>query len=215
MFDGTPNAGVGRAPLIVFAGNIAVGKSTAAELVATGMPAHLFTESVSDNPYLERYYADVAVWAFHLNMYFLARRASQVLEAASLGQLAVLDRSFYEDRIFVEQAHAARWTALETVAIFRQLDNVLDQLLPRPAVLVYLHAPVPVLMQRIQQRARPFETNITESFLADLQGRYDAWIDSYSYSPVIRLDTQLHDIQRDPETQSRLVADVGAALRIP
>jgi deoxyadenosine/deoxycytidine kinase len=208
-----PGGPVGAGPpLVVFAGNIAVGKSTMAATVASELNAATYLESVSDNPFLERYYADMQTWTFHLNMYFLAHRAQQIVAAASRGQTAVLDRSFYEDRLFVAQAHDAGRSADDTYAVFCQLDRVLDALLPRPAVLVYLEAPIDILLQRIQQRARPFEAGITEAFLADLQARYDAWIASYDYSPVIRLDTAASDPSAEPVVRSELIADILRSL---
>jgi len=39
-------------------------------------------ESVSDNPYLPDFYADMRSWSFHLQIFFLGHRARQYLELA-------------------------------------------------------------------------------------------------------------------------------------
>ena len=203
-----------RRPLVVLAGNIAVGKTTMTPLLADALGASGYLESVADNPFLERYYADMPAWTFHLNMYFLADRARQLVAAASAGPPAVLDRSFYEDRIFVEQAHSEGRTADDTYAVFCELETVLAALLPRPAVLVYLEAPVPALLRRIAVRGRAFESGITEVFLDDLQSRYDDWIASYSSSPVIRVDTEATDLRVDSAAFTELVAQVVRHLDV-
>lgn len=126
----------------------------------------------------------------------------------------MLDRSFYEDRIFVEQAQAEGRTADDTYAVFCDLDDVLGALLPRQAVLVYLEAPVPVLRRRIAERGRPYESGITDPFLADLEVRYDAWVSSYSHSPVIRVDTDAADLRGESRAFSTLADEVVRYLDV-
>ena len=196
------------ATLIVVAGNIAAGKSTVARAVATELDAQLFLESVEDNPFLERYYADMASWTFHLNMYFLAHRARQLQDAVAVPRVAVLDRSFYEDRIFVEQARDEGRTTPDTYAVFAELDRTLAELLPPPAVLVYLSASPDVLFGRVLERGRVFEADVSESVLSDLQRRYDRWISQYDLSPVLRVDTTAVDLSVDAEELGNLAQEI-------
>ena len=48
--------------------------------------------------------------------------------------------------------------------------------LPRPNLLIYLKAPVNVLMDRIRRRARNMETGITMEYLTLLDTFYNDWL---------------------------------------
>jgi deoxyadenosine/deoxycytidine kinase len=61
--------------------------------------------------------------------------------------------------------------------------------LPAPNLLIYLKAPVEVLMQRIQRRARGMETGISLDYLALLDTFYDDWLKSFDLCPVLTIRT--------------------------
>ena len=202
----------GLNPVIVFAGNLAAGKSTLAALAGRELGARVFPESAGDNPFLARFYADRITWALPLETSFLARRSRQLLDASQAKVPAVLDRSFYESRIFLESGRDSGLVSPDSYAVLRELEGTLDRLLPRPDLLVYLHAPVEILYQRLRARARPSEEAVTPGYLADLQARYGTWVGEYSYSPVLTVDTTEHDFTRDPGAVTGLVTRVKQRL---
>ena len=61
--------------------------------------------------------------------------------------------------------------------------------LPPPDLLIYLRAPVPVLMERIHQRARNIETGITGEYLSLLESYYDEWMSTFDVCPVLTIRT--------------------------
>jgi len=61
--------------------------------------------------------------------------------------------------------------------------------LPRPDLLIYLKAPVPVLVDRIRRRARNMETGISADYLALLESFYDEWLGSFDLCPVLTIHT--------------------------
>ena len=83
--------------LIVVAGNIGAGKTSLTERIGARLGWQTSFESVADNPYLPDFYADMRVWSFHLQIFFLGHRAEQYLEMCALPQSVMLDRSIYED----------------------------------------------------------------------------------------------------------------------
>jgi deoxyadenosine/deoxycytidine kinase len=196
-------------PVIVFSGNLAAGKSTLASLVGGELGARVFPESTADNPFLSRFYQDRSTWALQLETYFLARRSRQLLDASEAAVPAILDRSFYESRIFIESGWDSGLVPPDSYAVLRELEGALGRLLPRPALLVYLHAPVPVLYGRLRTRARPFERSVGLSYLSDLQARYDKWVGEYAYSPLLRVDTTEHDFSRDSSAVKRLAERIS------
>lgn len=193
--------------LVVFAGNIATGKTTLAQVVAAQLGLDVVEESVDDNPYLERFYEDMPSWIFHLNMYFLGSRAES-LRAAASSRGAVLDRSFYEDLVFVDLARADGVSPPENYAVFRSLYDPLAALLPTPTVLVYLETTPEVLYERVRQRGRPYEAGLTVEYLSRVQAFYDEWIASYARSPVVRIDVGSVDLRQDQDAVGRLTSEI-------
>jgi deoxyadenosine/deoxycytidine kinase len=72
---------------------------------------------------------------------------------------------------------------------YRRLFELVMMSLPRPNLLIYLKAPVRVLMDRIRRRARNMETGITPEYLTLLDSFYDDWLGSFDMCPVLTIRT--------------------------
>ncbi len=83
---------------------------------------------------LTRFNQDRSAWALALETYFMAHRSRQLLEASRAGGPAILDRCFYESRIFIESGWDSGLIPPESYAVLRDLEGTLDSLLPRPAL---------------------------------------------------------------------------------
>ena len=83
--------------LVMVSGNLGVGKTTVAELIAKRLGWNLVAEALTDNPYLSDFYADMKAWSFHLQVFFLGVRAERHLAACDLPKSAIFDRSVYDD----------------------------------------------------------------------------------------------------------------------
>jgi len=176
--------------LIVVAGNIGAGKTSLTERIGTRLGWETAFESVSDNPYLPDFYADMRSWSFHLQIFFLGHRAEQYLELARTSQSAILDRSIYEDAyIFARALHHLGNISERDYHAYLRVFNLLVSTLPPPNLLVYLKAPVSVLMDRILQRGRNIESGITEDYLALLDSFYDDWMAAFDICPVLTIHT--------------------------
>jgi deoxyadenosine/deoxycytidine kinase len=70
---------------------------------------------------------------------------------------------------------------------YRQVFNLVARNLPPPSLLVFLKAPVDVILQRIQRRARNIESNIQRDYLELLDTFYDDWINSFDLCPVLTI----------------------------
>jgi deoxyadenosine/deoxycytidine kinase len=55
---------------------------------------------------------------------------------------------------------------------------------------LYLQAPVPALQERIRQRGRDYEQQISVEYLTQLNDLYDQWAASFSLSPVLTVRTE-------------------------
>ena len=143
-----------------------------------------------DNAYLSDFYTDMHAWAFHLQIFFLGHRAEQYLEAARDARSSILDRSIYEDaHIFARALHHMGNLAERDYLSYRRLFDQVVEGLPRPDLLIYLKAPVNVLMDRIRRRARNMETGISADYLALLDSFYDEWLTAFDLCPVLTIRT--------------------------
>ena len=176
--------------LILVAGNIGSGKTSLTERIGERLGFRTAFESVADNPYLPNFYIDMRQWSFQLQVYFLGHRAEQHLEMWNDSRSAIIDRSIYEDAFIFARAlyHMGNLTELDYQTYLR-LFNLVIKILPVPSLLVYLKAPVPVLMERIRRRGRDIETNISADYLSLLDSFYDDWITSFDICPVLTLLT--------------------------
>ncbi len=176
--------------IVVVAGNIGAGKTSLTERIGTRLGWETAFESVSDNPYLPDFYADMRSWSFHLQIFFLGHRAEQYLDLSRAPQSAILDRSIYEDAyIFARALHHLGNISERDYHAYLRVFNLLVSTLPPPHLLVYLKAPVSVLMDRIQQRGRDIETGITEEYLALLDSFYEDWMEAFDICPVLTIHT--------------------------
>lgn len=184
---------------VLVAGNIGVGKTSLTERLGARLNWHTAFESVADNPYLGDFYIDMLKWSFHLQVFFLGHRAEQHKKLASMQQSAIADRSIYEDAHIFARAlhHLGNLNERDFVAYRRVFELVVEQL-PRPDLLIYLTAPVPVLFDRIQQRGRSIETGITEDYLNLLDTFYKEWMQAFDLCPVLTIHTENLDFVHKP-----------------
>ena len=185
--------------VVIVAGNIGVGKTSLAERLGARLGWRSAFESVADNPYLPDFYADMRSWSFHLQVFFLGHRAQQYLEVTAGPQSVILDRSIYEDAFIFARAlhHLGNLTERDYLAYRRVFDLVVAGL-PPPDLLVYLKAPVGVLMERIHSRGRAIEGGITADYLSLLESFYDDWVASYDVCPVLTIHSDDLDFVHKP-----------------
>ncbi|MBA4420516.1 MAG: deoxynucleoside kinase [Anaerolinea sp.] len=199
--------------LIVVAGNIGAGKTSLTERIGVRLGWRTAFESVADNPYLPDFYRDMKTWSFHLQVFFLGHRAQQFMDLASDPLSAILDRSIFEDAYIFARAlhHMGNFTERDYDA-YRRLYELVVKNLPAPDLLIYLRAPVNVLMKRIQARARNIETGISPDYLSLLDSYYDDWLGSFDLCPVLTIQTDDLDFVHKPKTLDIIVDRINQKL---
>ncbi len=186
--------------IIIVAGNIGVGKTSLAERLSERLGWRCAYESVADNPYLADFYADMRMWSFHLQIFFLGHRAQQYLELANDPQSVIFDRTIYEDAFIFARAlqHMGNVSERDYLS-YRRVFELITSRLPAPDLLIYLKAPVPVLMDRIRSRARSIETGITDEYLSLLESFYEDWVKIYDVCPVLTIRSDDLDFVHKPQ----------------
>jgi deoxyadenosine/deoxycytidine kinase len=207
-----------RKNYVAIEGVIGVGKTTLAGLVAKKWGAHLKLEVVEENPFLEKFYADMRSYAFQTQMFFLLSRHKQQLELKQFDLFqdrVVADYLFAKDRIF------ANITLDDNeLALYKRLADILEREVARPDVVVYLQASTDVLMERIRKRGRNFERAISRDYIDALNDAYNYFFFHYRDTPLIVVNTNEIDFVDNEADLDELTREVeehesGTAYYVP
>jgi deoxyadenosine/deoxycytidine kinase len=176
-----------RLRYVTVEGCIGVGKTTLTHLLSKTLGARTVLEVVEENPFLPDFYKDRVAHAFKTQMFFLLSRFKQQ-EALQQGDLfqgvVVSDYLFAKDRIFAELTLSP-----SEMALYDQIFRALHDRLRSPELVVYLHAPMELILERIARRGRAFEKDIDRGYLESLVDAYGRFFSAYDESPVLMIDT--------------------------
>ena len=171
---------------VVVAGNIGVGKSTLVSMLCERLAWTPFYEPVDENPYLSDFYNDMRTWSFHSQIFFLANRLRSHRELSTHPSSVIQDRSVYEDaEIFARNLRLQGEMSGRDYQTYESLYRSLSAFLPPPDLVVYLHASVPTLVDRIRRRGRDYERQISPDYLAQINRLYEEWIAAFTLCPVL------------------------------
>ena len=185
---------------VLVAGNISSGKTSLTERLGVQLGWQTAYESVEDNPYLSDFYGDMGLWSFHLQVFSLRHLAEQHLILASMDKPAIIDRSIYEDAEIFSRALVSMGNMSDRdYQTYRKLFDLVVGRLPAPDLLIYLKAPVPVLLERIRNRGREMELGITGDYLGLLEEFYTSWIAKFDLCPVLTIRTDDLDFVHRPK----------------
>jgi len=190
---------------IVVEGPIGVGKTSLARRLATSLSAELVLEQADQNPFLERFYRNPRAGAFPVQLYFLFQRAQQLAALTQhdlFAPLRVADYLLDKDRLF------ARITLDEAeYTLYDQVYARLDIPAPRPDLVVYLQAPIDVLLERIARRGIDYEKHIERDYLQRLNEAYARFFHEYEAAPLLIVNAASIDpIHNQADFEELLVA---------
>ena len=196
---------------IAIAGNMGAGKSTLVDFLARTYGIKPFYEPNDKNPYLADFYKDMKAWAFQSQLYFLSNkfRLHQALDREP--GVVALDRTIFEDaEIFATALHQMRKISKRDWQTYQALyASILDAIRP-PDLMIYLRCSMRTLRQRIRLRGRTMERDVPLTYLKRLERLYEAWIDDYSMSDVLVLETDdldyVHDLVHRLDVMQRIEA---------
>ena len=175
---------------ITIAGNVGVGKSSLTRLLSEYMCWEPFYEAVDENPYLEDFYQDMRSWSFHSQIYFLSKRLSHHHQIVERPGTVLQDRSVYEDaEIFARNLLLQGNMSKRDWQSYWDLYQIVSSILPPPDLVIYLQSSVATLQERIRQRGRDYEQQISEEYLIQLNNLYEEWVHDFSLCPVLTVPT--------------------------
>jgi deoxyadenosine/deoxycytidine kinase len=198
---------------IAIAGNIGSGKTTLTAILAKhyGWEAHY--EDVDGNPYLNDFYHDMQRWSFNLQVYFLNKRFSQILEFRNSGKTVIQDRTIYEDaEIFAPNLHNMGLMSTRDFETYHNVFDLMGKLIQPPDLIIYLRASIPTLVQQIQKRGRDYENTIRLDYLKQLNQRYEAWATRYQSSKILVINVDELNFADNKEDLSKVIDRIDARL---
>jgi len=178
-------------------GNIGAGKTTLANLLAERLNARLILEEFADNPFLAKFYDNPAQYAFSVELFFMAERYKQQKDLVS--QQDMFKTLTISDYLFTKCLLFAKVNLPDDeFRLYQRLFDTMHHQMIQPELLIYLHAPVSKLQENIKKRNRPYEQNIQNDYLYNIQQTYTHYIKQHNMKTLI-VDTSDADFIGNPK----------------
>ena len=177
-----------RCRYIVVEGPIGAGKTTLAREIAQKLHAETLFERPDENPFLARFYDDMARFALPTQLTFLFQRADQL---RGLAQLDLFRRPTVADFLLDKDPLFARLNLSDDeFALYEKVYAHLKPQTPTPDLVVYLQAPVSTLIERVHRRGVEFERTIPADYLARLADAYTRYFYSYNEAALLIVNSE-------------------------
>ena len=196
---------------IVIEGPIGVGKTSLARRLAQSLSGQLVLEQADQNPFLERFYKNPRAAAFQAQLFFLFQRARQLEDVRQedlFGAVRIADYLLDKDRLF------ARVTLDD--AEYALYERVYERIVvdaPRPDLVVYLQAPIDVLMDRIAKRGIRYEQHIESNYLERLTQAYASFFHAYDAAPLLIVNSAAIDPVNNEDDYQLLFGEITKTRR--
>lgn len=197
---------VGHKKFIAVEGPIGVGKTTLARRLADEFEGELLLEQVAGNPFLEQFYSSPRASALPTQLSFLMQRVGQ-LEALRQQRTQngpmIADFLIDKDKLFAQNTLTA-----DELDLYNEIHSRVVHEVPVPDLVIYLQAPVDVLLKRIAKRGRAFERPVSSTYLSQLSDAYTSFFHYYEDSPLLIVNATEIDIVSHDEDYLRLLEQI-------
>ncbi len=190
-------------PTIVVEGPIGSGKTTLAKKLAERFQVNLLLEKAEENPFLERFYRDMARYALPTQLHFLFQRAQQLQDLQQqdiFGDASVADFFIEKDPIFARINLAA-----DELELYQSIYEKLRLQASQPSLVIYLQTPVDELLTRVEERNIGYEQSISKDYLSKLAQAYSEFFHSYASSPLLIVNNEKLNIIHSEDAMNLLI----------
>lgn len=147
---------------IAVSGNTGAGKSTLIRRLTEigpgyGLPIVGISERVLHHPLLRLMFSRPQDWAFAIQLNFMIQRHMMIKRQLELGHTIVLERSHYDDELFLTEHFKEKKLSQSEYDAYMALANVLHAKVPEPDVMVLLRVTPEISMERILQSEKKGE----------------------------------------------------------
>jgi deoxyguanosine kinase len=192
-----------RYPYIVVEGPIGSGKSTLSRMLSENFGSNFIKEKADQNPFLPKFYKNMAQYALPTQLFFLFQRAEQINDIKQndfFHKGAVADFFIYKDPIFAQLNLAE-----EELKLYKQIYQFLELKVPKPDLVIYLQTPVELLKKRVERRSINYEKTISTEYLEKIAEAYSNFFHFKYNQKLLIVNNENLDILDDPAAISMLV----------
>lgn len=186
---------------VVVEGPIGVGKTSLVQRLAQSMGIEALLEQPQENPFLERFYHSRQHYALPTQLFFLFQRARQI---SALKQGDMFRPGYVADFMLDKDSLFARVNLDDDeLRLYEQVYNQLQLDMPVPDLVIYLQAPVEVLMERIRKRGVDYEYRIERDYLQSLVDAYTRFFYQYNAAPLLVVNAaEVNFVDNDRDFQA-------------
>jgi deoxyguanosine kinase len=182
---------------IVVEGPIGAGKTSLARQLAHHIDGRELLERPEENPFLARFYEDMARYALPTQLTFLFQRVDQLRD---VGQFDLFHRATVADFLLDKDPLFARLNLTDAeYALYQKVYSQLRLEAPAPDLVIYLQAPVETLIERVHRRGVHFERTISGQYLARLADAYSRYFYQYEAAPLMIVNSERLNFVDNPD----------------
>ncbi|MDT8398283.1 MAG: deoxynucleoside kinase [Pseudomonadales bacterium] len=188
---------------IAVEGPIGVGKTSLAKRLAASFNYEILLERSEENPFLEKFYHKPRQNALATQLFFLFQRARQIQDLRQddmFEPVRVADFLMEKDQLFASQnLDPDEYRIYESVYSHLTIDA------PTPDLVIYLQAPVDVLLERIRMRAIAAEQLISQQYLEKLVDAYTTFFHYYDKATLLVVNSAAIDLVNHDDDYEQLL----------
>jgi deoxyguanosine kinase len=193
---------------IVVEGPIGAGKTSLARQLAAAVHGDELFERPADNPFLARFYEDMARYALPTQLTFLFQRVDQL---RGVGQLDMFRHATVGDFLFDKDPLFARLNLDDAeYQLYEKVYSHLKPQVPVPDLVIYLQAPVETLVERVLRRGVDYERSISPHYLARLAEAYSRFFYRYEESPLLIVNSERINFVDNAEHLALLLSRIAS-----
>lgn len=193
---------------IVVEGPIGAGKTSLARAIAHHLRGEELFERPEDNPFLPRFYEDMARFALPTQLTFLFQRVDQL---RGLTQLDMFRRVTVADFLLDKDPLFARLNLGDAECqLYEKVYSQLRLEAPTPDLVIYLQAPVETLIERVHRRGVAHERTISEHYLARLADAYSRYFYQYEAAPLLIVNSERLNFVDNADHIALLLSRIGS-----